>query len=118
MKKNLKEAGSSIDIRKFQESMPPTEDEFYLLTHRFDKEGNTISKKVYKVFNIIKYPNLALENLKRILYLVNKKETKNLFRFFLYSIKYLNIKDIKIIPVLFSQDIELNKVDVYFTINY
>jgi len=87
-------------------SFGPKDDEFFLIAHRFDRRGTLISKKRYKVFNIIKYDDRKA-NINKIQELIDG-DLKAVFR--------ESLKVARLVPVLFSVDEILDKTDVYFTL--
>lgn len=104
------------NIKEFQEKFPPKLDEFYLLAFRFNENSKIISKKVYKVYNIIKYREKIEGNMEIIFkYLDGKKEEK-LLKKISDSITFLDKQKNILVPVLYSEDKELEKKEIYFSI--
>lgn len=104
-------------IKEFQKKMPLSPGEFYLLTFRFDKDSKLISKKIYKVYNIVKYRERIKENAQLIIDSLKKNKNERLSGKILDSIDFLYKNKTILVPVLFSEDRDLGKTDVYFTIN-
>jgi len=107
---------SETKIIEFQKDFPPIPDEFYLIMFRFDKKADLVSKKLYKVFNISKYPDKKQENFNFIARCLGRIGFADLVNLFAQSRDFLTSEKIEICPVLYSEDLVLKKADVYFTI--
>ena len=100
----------------FQDRFRPLDGEFYLVAFRFDDLGTFLSQKLYKVFNINKYSRRSQDNNRMIQESLITYEMETIGR--LYSaIESMHLKSgFSVVPVLYSEDKQLGKTDVYFTI--